>query len=114
MKFYVLTRSFAAPIFSDTDEHYQEAETARAAIEAVRKRYSHPCGLYSAGAWSSHEAMHTGAPAEARWLCNHAREIERLTKDKSCYSLRGDGPGRFSVDYEAHFVANPKDGEFVA
>jgi hypothetical protein len=40
--------SGAAPIVSDKDSGFIEAETPKEALEKVVERYSHPCGLFSA------------------------------------------------------------------
>ena len=109
-EFYVVTNSFAAPFFSDTDYSYIEAETPNDALEHVAEHYSHPAGLYAAGAFTSADAKNKGEKPLATWLCNVAREKNRLMKGLGGCSMEGTGPDRFKLNGELHIVNNPREG----
>jgi hypothetical protein len=113
-EFFVLTNSFAAPMFSDTDSQYVEAADPALALERAAATYGHPAGLYSAACYASADAYHKGAPPLAEWLCNHEQEKQRRTAGQGSYSYFGHGPGDFEVNGEHVVVADPKGGSVSA
>jgi len=112
-EYYVVTTSFAAPFFSDTDRRWVEAESPEAALEKVAREYSHPCGLYAAVCYEDANAEAKGKKPLAKWLCNHERAKMRATEKKGGYSYCGHGPGDFEVDGKRIRVKNPKAGSVV-
>jgi hypothetical protein len=114
MQWFVQTNSFAAPFCSDTGTQYVEANTAAQALTRAAYTYTHPCGLFSAAAWPSADAMHKGEPAAAMWLSNHEIERRRLTAGLGAYTYRGIAPGEFEIDGERHSIKKPKQGRVLA
>ena len=112
-EFYIETRSFAAPFFSDEDYFYIKAKTPVGALKKCVKQYTHPCGLYAALAFGSADDEKRGKEPLARWLCNHEIEKMRLTKKTDGYSYFGHGPGDFEIDGYRVKVDNPKDGRVI-
>jgi hypothetical protein len=112
-EFFVVTNSFAAPFFSDTDHKFIEGETPEIALSRLAATYDHPAGLYAAVLYESADAYHKGAKPLAKWLCNHEIEKMRLTEDLGSFSYRGDGPGRFEINGKHHVIDNPKGGRLV-
>jgi hypothetical protein len=112
-EWFVVTNSFAAPFCSDTGERYVTAESAADALEQVAATYSHSCGLFSAAAWPSADAMHKREKPAAQWLCNHEIERKRLTEGLGAYSYLGHGPGDFEIDGIRHRVPAPKAGHVI-
>ena len=112
-EYFVVTNSFAAPFFSDTDTQFVEAESPQQALERTAETYAHPCGLYAATCYADANAYHKGDAPLARWLSNH--EITKLeaTKDKAGYGYLGNGPGDFEINGERIQVENPKGGRVV-
>lgn len=110
-EYFVVTRSFAAPYFSDADDGYVEGEDPQAALEQVAATYRHPAGLYAAEVYENADAYHKHPTVFlAQWLCNHEQEKRRLTAAHSSYSYLGAGPGEFEVNGVKHVVDNPKSG----
>jgi hypothetical protein len=66
-EFFVVTNSNAAPFFSDKDEQFVAAETARKAADKARLEYAHPCGLYSLMVWQDANAYHKGEKHLHEW-----------------------------------------------
>ena len=112
-EYFIMTNSFAAPFFSDTNSCYREAETPEQALEQEAAEYSHPSGLFSAVAYSSADARNKGEKPLARWLCNHAQAEQEITKDLKGYSYLGHAPGKFEINGELHEVPDPKGGSIV-
>lgn len=76
MEFFIVANSFAAPFFSDKSTAFIEADSPEQALESFAASYSHPCGLYSAGAYENANAMHKNEPPLARWLSNKAAGLD--------------------------------------
>ena len=112
-EYFIVANSFAAPFLSKSSTGFQEAESPIEALELFAVRYKHSAGLYAAFVYLHSDAYHKGKPALARWLSNHARELEDLTKNKSGYSFMGHAPGKFEIDGKAHSITNPKAGSVV-
>lgn len=96
-RFKVVTKSFAAPFFSDTDVCYVWAWNAIKALEKCVARYDHPCGLYSA-------AVFKGQKAIASWICNHAKALEGATM------ILSHEPGDVEIDGVRTRIEDPKGG----
>jgi hypothetical protein len=109
-EFFVLTNSFAAPMFSDTDSQYVEAADPALALEHVAATYGHPAGLYSAACYANADGYHKGVLPLAQWLCNHEQEKQRRTAGQGSYSYFGHGPGDFEVNGEHGPALPPKAG----
>lgn len=112
-EYFIISRSFAAPFFSDESTGFVAAETPEAALEAYAASYPHPCGLYSAAAYASADAYHKNENPLRRWLCNHEIEKERITRELGAYSYLGHQPGDFEIDGVRHHVESPKQGRVV-
>ena len=108
-EYFIVANSFAAPVFSDTSEHFVVAQSPESALEQFAKDYKHPCGLYSAVCYADANAYHKCKKGLAKWLCNHEAEKQRLTGNRS-YSYLGHGPGDFEIDGKRHRIKNPKAG----
>lgn len=109
-EYYIEANSFAAPFFSDTSYRYVFASSPEDALEQFAKAYEHPCGLYSAAAYSSADAKNKGQKPLSKWLSNHEIAKEEATRDLGGYSYCGEGPGSFSVNDRHIKVENPKAG----
>ena len=112
-EFYIETRSFAAPFFSDQDFFYVVAESPEKALTLCADNYSHPAGLYSAAAYSSADAMNKGEKPLATWLCNHEIAKAELTDGLGCYSYMGIAPGECEINGKLHVIADPKSGRVM-
>lgn len=112
-EFYIETNSFAAPFFSDGGHRYVSAATPQEALEIAAREYKHPCGLYSAAAYTSADAMNKGEKPLAKWLCNAELKKQELTQSLPAYAMRGISPGVFEIDGVRHTVRNPKGGRVV-
>lgn len=110
MEYFIDANSFAAPFCSDSSTAYIKAETPEDALREFASKYTHPCGLYSAFAYTSSDAKNKGEKPLAKWLCNHEQERERLTAGLSCHTFLGHAPGKFEINGELHIVKNPKEG----
>ena len=109
-EYFIVANSFAAPFLSDTSHEFETGPDARAALESFAKRYKHPCGLYAAAAYESAEAYHKGGKILARWLSNHAREIEKRKPTSIC----SEGPGLVKMDGKMVTITDPKAGYATA
>jgi hypothetical protein len=112
-EFYIETQSFAAPFVSDHGSRYVKAESAAKALEICAAQYKHPAGLYSAAAYSSADAMNKGEKPLATWLCNHEIAKAELTDGLGVYSYMSIAPGKFEINGDIHFIADPKGGRVV-
>lgn len=110
-EWFLVGHSFAAPFVSDTGTAFVEADTAAMALELFARAYAHPCGLYSADAYTSATAYHKDRPPTARWLSAHAEEMGRLLDAGGCVS--SEGPGVFRVNGKRHEIPHPKAGRVV-
>jgi hypothetical protein len=109
-EYFVVTNSFAAPFFSDTDTQFVEAESAEAALLKVAATYKHPAGLYAADAYGNANEFHHNTEPMARWLCNHEIEKRSITASMNGYSYLGHAPGSFDINGQRHDIPNPKEG----
>lgn len=105
-EYFVVTNSFAAPFFSDTDDGFVEADSPKDALEKTARDYRHPAGLYAAACYRSADAYHKGERPLARWLSNRARYIARV-KHSSIYSESAEHVRLDGVD---HTIADPYGG----
>ncbi len=113
-EYFVMTNSFAAPFFSDTDSIFVMAENPSAALEHVAAAYKHPCGLYAAVCYESADAYHKNSEPLAKWICNRQIAQMEATKDlRGGYSILGLGPGEFVLNGEHITVNDPKQGRVV-
>jgi len=113
-EYYIFAQSFAAPFVSDDSEKYVEAEDEVEALTRFVDSYSHPMGLYSAVIYASHRDHVKRKKPLASWWSNHLIQLKlAMKKAGGCCSMRGGGPGVFSVNDEDFNVPNPKGGEFV-
>ena len=71
-EYFYVTRSNAAPFFSDTRYGFIEAENPTFALYELMTQYDHPSGMYSAGIWASADAYHKNEPALMTWLSERA------------------------------------------
>ena len=113
-EYFIVTNSFAAPFFSDTDTFFEIAEGPNTALEQVVAHYKHPAGLYAAIAYQNSDAYHKGEKPIARWLCNEARAIQDLTKDSEGYSLYKSELGVVKINGTTHTIENPLEGSLDA
>lgn len=109
-EYFIVSNSFAAPFFSDSDEAFVVADTPRAALEQYARDYGHPAGLYAAACYGSSDDYHKNRDPLARWLCNHERVKQEATKNKGSYSFYGEAPGKFRINDEWFNVEQPKAG----
>lgn len=93
-EYYIITNSFAAPFFSDTDEYYVCGNNPLDALKQAVDEYSHPCGLYGAHLYASHKAYKSGEKALAKYHSNLALAREMGIRDLS-------------------EVKNPKGGKYI-
>ena len=112
-EYFVVTNSFAAPFFSDQGNMFVTAISPQEALEIATKRYTHPCGLYSAGCYASADAYHKGQKVLARWLRNLVIEQERLTKGLEGYSICHESESVLVINGIRHIIENPCDGRVV-
>lgn len=113
MEYFIIANSFAAPFFSDTSEHWVEANSPKEALEKFADEYDHPCGLYAASCYQDANAKLKGVVPLAEWLSNH-----ELAKQKNPpsdrYSYKNNGPDNFEIDGKRIIVDNPKGGSVVS
>ncbi|GAI60503.1 unnamed protein product [marine sediment metagenome] len=79
-EYFVVANSFATPFFSDINEEYAKGNNPEDAMQRFVKKYSHPCGLYSAALFANADAFHKGKKSLCKYLCNLELEKQRLTK----------------------------------
>ena len=112
-EYFVVMNSFGYP-FSDTEEKFIKGNTQLKAMELAVKEYAHPCKLYAADLYASSDDYHKGKKRLANYLSNLVLEQERLTKNKSGYSLLHDtdGGGEFiEIDGRRTYVEKPREGK---
>lgn len=112
-EYFIVTNSFAAPFFSDTDTYFVKGKDPLDAIKKAVKGYKHCCGLYSARLYESSDAYHKNKKALAKFDCNLVIVQNAKTKGNGAYSLLHDRDSNgeyISVDGEKHYVKNPKEG----
>ena len=113
-EYFVVTNSFAAPFFSDTNSRFVEADDPEAALLKVAEEYKHPAGLYAAALYTDANAKEKGEKPLAQWLSNHARGVQDATANKKGgYGYLGKGPGHFEVDGVTTLISDPKGGRIV-
>jgi hypothetical protein len=106
-EFFVVANSFAAPFCSDQSTHYATGATPPEALDRfARKEYKHPAGLYAAEIYDSADGYHKGRNPLARWLSNHAWEIELRKPTMIC----SNGPGKLELDGVTVEIKDPKHG----
>lgn len=113
-EYFVIANSFAAPFFSDTSESYIKGKNPLDAMNNFVKKYSHPCGLYSANLYASADDYHKNKKRLAFYLSNTVIEKERLTKGLSGYSFLHDHDEKgeyFKIDGEKHYIKSSTTGE---
>mgnify|MGYP001562465746 CR=1 FL=1 len=113
-EYFIQANSFAAPIFSDFSFAYIKATSPADALVQFAAQYQHPCGLYAAVAHTSADMVDKGEKPLARWLSNHAWEIERARATPGTRQVISDGPGRYEVDGVPFVVADPQSGKVEA
>lgn len=113
-QYYVVTNSYAAPFFSDTDEDYVNGDTPEEALLKAVEKYRHPAGLYAANLYRNHRSKHKGDKPLVAWRCNHAIAVKDATKDLGCYTYQGKAPGHFFVNDTEYTIDDPKGGRIVA
>jgi len=72
-EYFIVANSCAAPFFSDTDYFHQKAEDPKEALHAFKRRYRHPCGLFSAAVFKNATEFHKGKRALINWLSVKAK-----------------------------------------
>ena len=109
-RYYIATKSFSAPIFSDSRVFYISAENPNEALlQLVHHEYHHPCGLYWAGVYEScGDDRLLG-----EYISNRGLAEREATKDKSCYTFQGHDSGKFEIDGKVIIVENPKEGKIL-
>ena len=108
-EYYIEANSFAAPFFSDQSNAYVEADTPDQALISFADKYTHPCGLYAAVAYTSADARNKGEKPLARWLSNQAQRLQGVTG-----TVRMDRPGEGEINGETVMIENPKAGSIVS
>lgn len=83
-KYFYVTKSNAAPFFSDEEMGSVRADTPRNALNKIRENYSHPAGLYAAGVWKNFERYIKGDRHLVRWLSKRARILVNGVKCPEC------------------------------
>jgi hypothetical protein len=71
-EYFVVSRSFQAPLISDTIEEYVKGEDPRATLEMYAADYGHAAGLYAANLYRDADAYHRAEEPLAIWWCNKA------------------------------------------
>jgi len=114
MEYFIITNSFAAPFFSDTDQYYVKGKNPLDALQEAVKKYKHPCGLYAANLYQSADDFHKNKKRLAYYICNLVIEQERLTKNLGGYSIlhdRDSGGEFIKINDKKHYITNPKGGK---
>lgn len=107
-EFFIVANSFAAPFFSDTSTHYQQADTAEKALELFAKQYKHPYGLYAACVYENADAYHKNQKPLAKWLSNESRFMQGKTG-----LIYKPMLGKVKINDVLHNIDNPKAGRVV-
>ena len=71
-EYFIVSNSFAAPFFSDTDEHYIKGKNPKDAMTRFRKGYKHPAGLYAANLYLNADAYHKKKDPLFKWCSKEA------------------------------------------
>lgn len=111
-EYFIEANSFAAPFFSDTSEHWIEANNPKEALEKLAIEYTHPCGLFAAVCYKDANARYKGQKPIAKWLCNHELAKQENSPEGS-YSYLGHGAGKFEIDGKLITVEYPKEGKVI-
>lgn len=115
-EYFIKAQSFAAPFCSDESQGFISADSPADALEVFARKYSHPCGLYSAFCYKDANAEAKGHKPLAKWLCNYEAEKQRLTHNLGSYSFlhSQDKKGEFmEVDGKRTYIKNPRAGSVV-
>lgn len=116
-EYFVVANSFAAPFFSDEEEGYIKGKSPRDAMQKFVKKYSHPCGLYSAVLFTNADAFHKNKKPLCKYLCNLELEKQRLTKNLKGFSFKHESISKdlsvIEIDYKKHSIRNPRGGKIL-
>src|SRR6185312_15188341 len=74
-EFFIVANSFAAPLVSDTSEHFIRAIDAGTALVQFIPTYKHPSGLYSARVYTDANAYHKREKHLGEFLSDEAKKV---------------------------------------
>jgi len=116
-EYFVVANSFAAPFFSDLNERYVKGNNPEDAMQRFVKKYSHPCGLYSAVLFANADAYHKGEKSLCRFLCNLELEKQRLTKNLKEFSFKHEPKTKnlstIEINHKKHSIRKPRRGKIL-
>jgi hypothetical protein len=73
-EYFVVSNSFAAPFFSDTDTGFVKGSSPKDAMDRFRKSYKHPCGLYAANLFQTSDSYHKRTEPLLKWSSQEAKK----------------------------------------